>query len=57
MDTLLVKFSDREIVRSRDLGEDILIELDEDGPFMSMTVEHAKQQMSVNEFFYHLTAG
>ena len=56
-DTLLLNFSDRQVVRTQDLGEDVLIELDEEGRLVSMTIEHAKQQMNVNEFSYHLAAG
>ncbi len=53
-DTLLVNFSDRKIVETRDLTENILVELDEQGRLVSMTVEHAKQQMNVTKFSYQL---
>jgi uncharacterized protein YuzE len=53
-DTLLVNFSDRTISETRDLTEDILVELDENGRLVSMTIEHAKQQMNVTEFTYQL---
>jgi len=55
-DTLLVDFSDRKIARTQDLGENVLIEMDEEGRLVSMTVEHAKQQMNVTEFSYQLAA-
>ncbi|HNS20169.1 MAG TPA: DUF2283 domain-containing protein [Sedimentisphaerales bacterium] len=55
-DTLLVSFSDRSISETRDLTEDILVELDKDGRLVSMTIEHAKQQMNVTEFTYKLAA-
>ncbi|MFA7160407.1 MAG: DUF2283 domain-containing protein [Kiritimatiellia bacterium] len=42
-DTLLVNFSENKIVDSRDLNEDVLIELDEAGHVASMTIEHAKK--------------
>ena len=53
-DTLLVNFSEARIVDTRDLNEDVLVELDEKGRVVSMTVEHAKQQTDVDEFTYHL---
>jgi uncharacterized protein YuzE len=53
-DTLLVNFSDREIVETRDLNENVLVELDEGGRVVSMTIEHAKQQMDVSEFSYQV---
>ena len=55
-DTLLVSFSDRQIVETRDLNENILIEMDDHGRLVSMTIEHAKQQMNVTEFSYQLAA-
>ncbi len=53
-DTLLVNFSDRRIARTHDLGENVLVEMDEQGHLVSMTIEHAKQQMNVTEFSYQL---
>ena len=55
-DTLLVNFSDKRIVGTRDLNENILVELDEAGHVVSMTIEHAKQQTDVGEFSYQLVA-
>jgi len=56
-DTLLVNFSDRKIAKTQDLGENVLVEMDEEGRLVSMTIEHAKQQMNVTEFSYQLAAG
>lgn len=53
-DTLLVNFSDGKIVDTRDLNEDVLIELDEVGHVVSMTIEHAKKQTDVAEFSYQM---
>ncbi|MBM4048068.1 MAG: DUF2283 domain-containing protein [Planctomycetes bacterium] len=53
-DTLLINFSDNRIAETRDINESILVELDERGRLVSMTVEHARQQMNVSEFSYQL---
>jgi len=53
-DTLLVNFSDNKIVDTRDLNENVLVELDEVGHVVSMTIEHAKEQTDVAEFSYQL---
>ncbi len=55
-DTLLLIFSDQDIVETYDLNEDVLVETDKNGHVVSMTVEHAKQQTDVNEFSYQLAA-
>ena len=49
-DTLLVNFSDKKIVETRDLNENVLVELDQEGHVVSITIEHAKQQTDVGEF-------
>ena len=51
-DTLVINFNDKKIAETRDLNENILVELDEDGRLVSMTIEHAKQQTDVREFSY-----
>jgi uncharacterized protein YuzE len=54
--TLLVNFSDKKVVETRDLNENVLVELDDAGRIVSMTIEHAKQQTDVGEFSYQLAA-
>lgn len=53
-DTLMLTFSDHKITETYDLNEDVLVEVDNNGHVVSMTVEHAKQQTDVNEFSYQL---
>jgi uncharacterized protein YuzE len=55
-DTLLFNFSDKKIAETRDLNENVLVELDQNGLIVSMTIEHAKQQTDVSEFSYQLTS-
>lgn len=55
-DTLLVNFTSKEIVDTRSLNENILIELDQDGNLVSMTIEHAKQQANILNFSYQQVA-
>lgn len=51
-DTLLVNFTKKEIVDTRSLNENTLIQLDKDGNLVSMTIEHAKQQANILNFSY-----
>ncbi|HLG30350.1 MAG TPA: DUF2283 domain-containing protein [Candidatus Brocadiales bacterium] len=51
-DTLLINFTDKEIVETQDLNENILIELDKDGNLVSMTIEHARRQADIEDFSY-----
>lgn len=56
-DTLLINFTNKEIVGTRDLTENILIELDKDGGLVSMTIEHAKEQANIKDFLYQQVSG
>jgi len=56
-DTLLLTFSDREIAETYDINEDVLVEVDQDGRLVSLTVEHARQQTNIDEFTYLREAG
>ena len=53
-DTLMVNFSEAKVVDAKDVNENVLVELDENGRVVSMTIEHAKQQTDVGEFSYQL---
>ena len=51
-DTRLVYFNDQKIVETKDLNENTLLELDENGNIVSMTIEHAKEQTEVSSFSF-----
>lgn len=52
-DTLLLEFSNSTIVDTKDLNENTLVEFDAAGKLVSMTIEHAKEQMDIREFIFH----
>ena len=51
-DTALVEFSDREVVETQEINENIYIDLDISGNLVAMTVEHARQQASLPYLSY-----
>jgi uncharacterized protein YuzE len=55
-DTLLINFTQKEIAETRDINENILIELDSHGHLVSMTIEHAKRHMDIENFSYQKVA-
>ena len=55
-DTLLITLSDKRIFESRDLTDNILVELDGEGRLVSMTIEHATQQTDIHEFSFQQIA-
>ena len=52
-DTLLVNFNKREIFETKDLNENILLELDKNGNVVSMTIEHAAKQAEIANFSFN----
>jgi uncharacterized protein YuzE len=51
-DTLYILFSKKPPVEIRDLDEDTLLDLDEDGRLCSMTIEHAKNRVGLPKVDY-----
>jgi uncharacterized protein YuzE len=49
-DTLLLTFGDGPVVDTRDVGENLLVEFDEAGRLVAITIEHAREQMDLREF-------
>ena len=50
-DTLYIEFRDREIVETKDLDENTVLDLDAEGNVCAITFEHASERTDV----HHLT--
>ena len=46
-DTALVEFSDHKVNETREINQNIYIDLDRSGNLVAMTIEHARQQASL----------
>jgi len=56
-DTALIEFSDQPPVETRELNENIYLDLDGDGRVVSLTIEHTRQAGGIDEFTYqHIPA-
>jgi len=51
-DTALVEFTDREVAETKEIGENIYVDLDNSGNLVSMTIEHARKNARLQEFSY-----
>ncbi len=56
-DTALVEFSDRNVAETKEINEDIYIDLDSLGNLVAMTIEHARQQASLPFLSYEQIEG
>jgi uncharacterized protein YuzE len=51
-DTMLLEFSNSPVTETYDLNENVVVEVDQSGRVVSLTIEHAADQMDVREFSY-----
>ena len=51
-DTALVEFTKKEVIETKEISENIYVDLDNDGNLVNMTIEHAKENASLSEFSY-----
>ena len=51
-DTALLEFSENEVFETKEINENIYIDLGKDGKLISMTIEHAKEQATIKELSY-----
>lgn len=56
-DTALVQLTDNEVVETKEIGENLYIDLDLNGNLVSMTIEHARTNARLDEFSYQEMAG
>ena len=56
-DTLLLTFTGNDVVETRDLSENVLLDLDESGNIVSITIEHARQQANIDDFSFQQVHG
>ena len=51
-DTAHMEFTDREVYETKEISENIYIDVDDKGNIVSMTIEHAKANAGLWEFSY-----
>lgn len=56
IDTLPIEFNKGVITETRDLDENMLLDMDAEGNICSMTIEHAKQRADIPHFSYEQIA-
>lgn len=51
-DTAYVEFTVKDAFETKEISENIYIDLDEKGNIVNMTIEHAKENAGLREFSY-----
>lgn len=55
-DTLYIQLNDRPAAETKELNENVLLDLDDDGKVVSLTIEHAAERPGRLDFSYEATA-
>ena len=55
-DTLHIEFKALEVAETRDLDENTLLDLDQEGNIAGITIEHASQRTDIPRFSYEQVA-
>ena len=55
-DTLYIEFRSGTVAETRDLDENTLLDVDDAGNVLSLTVEHASERTGIPEFSYEQVA-
>ena len=56
-DTAHVELSDQTPAETREISENLLVGLDEEGNLLSMTIEHASMQANMHELAFQRVTG
>jgi uncharacterized protein YuzE len=51
-DTVHIEFTDKEVHETKEISENIHIDVDVQGNIVNMTIEHAKDSAGLREFSY-----
>lgn len=51
-DTAHVEFVEQEVFETKEISENVYVDLDKDGNLVNMTIEHAKKNAGLSEFSY-----
>lgn len=51
-DTALIEFSNESVEETKEISENLYIDLDKRGNLVSMTIEHAKEKANIAEISY-----
>jgi len=55
-DTLYIEFSKKTVAETRDLDEDTLLDVDDAGNIVAITVEHARRRADIPHFSFEQVA-
>ena len=55
-DTLLIEFQEASVAETRDLDENTVLDVDQNGDICAITIEHASKRADIPQFSYEQVA-
>ncbi|MGR3174463.1 MAG: DUF2283 domain-containing protein [Candidatus Scalindua sp.] len=55
-DTAHIEFTGKEVKETKEISENVYVDLDKKGNLVNMTIEHAKENAGLSEFSYQEVA-
>ncbi len=55
-DTLYIELNDRPVIQTSELNENVLVDIDQDGKVVALTIEHAMEHSGKPDFSYETSA-
>lgn len=55
-DTLFIQIGTKKVIETKDLNDNVVVDVDENGNVVSITIEHAKAREGNLDFSYELIA-
>ncbi len=51
-DTAQIEFTSKAVIETREVSENVYLDLDENGNLVSMTIEHAEEKANIRDFAF-----
>ena len=51
-DTAQIEFTSKAVIETREVSENVYLDLDENGTLVSMTIEHAEEKANIRDFAF-----
>lgn len=55
-DTALLEFSNRDVAETKEISENVYIDIDKEGNLVNMTIEHAVEKANIRNFSFETLA-
>jgi len=51
-DTIYIELTEKEVLETKDINENAIVDLDADGNLVAITLEHARERANISDFSF-----